>query len=300
MIIHFGFLNSKWTIEFNGGRIEPLLQFDEAAALIESNTNEDGFFYPPTSRDVAVDPRTGHTLEEIPKTKRPARLFHLPSSHTLDIPGITPAEPHRESHAFVLHLLGYLFGVRLQFSDWYMDHRVPTRPHQTHNVYFSHATCQQFLSHCYSAWKSSPSEERKLLINVLAMHCRAPSYLWDWEQFMMEYTALDGCWNLATSQHGLKQNTLHKDRLHVMCGAFGIQHQNEGSTHIAEIARLRNELFHEATWDGSQPGMATGKGFMEAYNLRRLNQRLIPAILSYHTRYINTPWWYIDAFSFDP
>lgn len=299
MIIHFGFLNSKWAIEFEGGRIEPVSHFDDAAALMQSYTHRDGFVYPPPSHEVIVDPTTGQTLEEIHRTQRPARLFHLPSSHALDIASIATDEPHRESHAFILHLLGYLFGVRLQFRDWYMDNRVPTQPHQTHNVYFSHATCQNFLSHCYHVWTAFSQEERKLLINILAMQSRAPSYRWDWEQFMMEYTVLDGCWNLSSSRYGLPLSTPHKERLNTMCKFFGIKYQNDGSTHIGEIVRLRNDLFHETTWDGSQPGMATGEGFMEVHNLRRLNQRLIPAMLRYQTPYIQTPWWCIDTFSFD-
>ncbi len=117
---------------------------------------------------------------------------------------------------------------------------------------------------------------------------------------MMEYTVLDGCWNLGTSQHGFPANTPHKERINTMCKGFGLRYQDDGSTHIDEIVRLRNDLFHEATWDGSQPGMATGDGFTEAHHLRRLNQRLIPALLDYRTAYIHTAWWLIDTFGFDP
>jgi len=298
VIFRFGPLTSKWTITFNGGNIERVPEFEEAAALVYAHAHQDCFLYPPQSRDVVVDPKTGQTLQEIPKTQRPARLFHLPSSHSMDLPDIVTDEPHRESHAFILHLLGYLFGVRLQFGDWYFDDRIPVRLYSTHNIDVSHATCTDFLSHCYDIWRGLRAEDRKLLINILAMHCRAPSYLWDWEQFMMEYTVLDGCWNLATSQHGLPANTPHKERINTMCKRFGLRYQDDGRTHIDEIVRLRNDLFHEATWDSSQPGMAVGEGFIETHHLRRLNQRLFPALLGYDTGYIRTPWWIIDTLPF--
>ena len=298
MIFHFGPLIRKWTIRFNGGSIEPVQDFDVATASINAQTHQDGFLYPPTNRDVVIDPSTGQTLEDIPKTQRPARLFRLPPTHTLDLPDIASEEPHRETHAFNLHLLGYLFGVSPQFSDWYFDRRVQIQLLRTHNIDYSPDTCQSFLSHCYDLWGALRAEERRLFVNVLAMHCRAPSYYWDWEQFMMEYTVLDSCWKLASGRRGLPAKTPHEKRITVMCKDLGVRYQDDGSTHIREIVRLRKDLFHEATWDGSQPCFATGDGILQVHNLRRLNQRLVPALLGYATAYVSTPWWIIDTFGF--
>jgi hypothetical protein len=61
---------------------------------------------------------------------------------------------------------------------------------------------------------------------------------------------------------------------------------------IEEIVRLRNDLFHESLWDKGQPcSVASSTGFQQEFNLRHINQRIIPALLGYNTNYINTPWW---------
>lgn len=61
---------------------------------------------------------------------------------------------------------------------------------------------------------------------------------------------------------------------------------------IKEISRLRNDLFHESLWDKGQPcSVASSVGFQQQFNLRNINQRLIPALFGYNTDYIETPWW---------
>lgn len=272
----FGFLNWGRAIEFEGGSIAPVPEFKETAGLVASCTNQDGFLCPATF------------------------LHHLPvrASHTLCLSDpYTIEELRRGAGAFIMHLLGYLFGIRLQFSDWWFDGRVPIRLQATHAIYISEATAQDFLSHSYKIWRAWKEKEQRLLTNALYMHCRAPMYRWDWERFTIEYMVLDACWKLAKLGHGVKDEG-HAKRVDSLCRKFGIP--SDGKL-VEEIVRLRNDLFHEALWDGSQPCMGgSNAAFLQPYNLRRLNQRLIPALLGYETPYIRTNWWSIDTFSFDP
>lgn len=293
----FGVLKCRWTIEFDGGSISPVSEFDEVTAWVDSYTNQDGFLYPPMARQVVVDPRTdGGVVEEVPKTKRPALMYRLPASHTLRLSDSGTREQLRQGiGAFVIHLLGYLFGTRLQFWDWWFDGRVPIR--STHNIGFTEATAKDFLSHCCRAWRSWIAQEQRLVTNVLYMHCRAPSYEWDWERFAIEYMVLDACWKLAELRYGVKDEG-HPKRIDILCRKLGIP--SEGNL-AKEIGRLRNKLFHEALWwNDSQPCMgASGTAFLQPYNLRRLNQRLIPALLGYNTPYVQTCWWSIGRRTFD-
>lgn len=292
----FGVLNRRWTIEFDGGSISPVSGFDEVTAWVDSYGNQDGFLYPPMARRVVLDPRTNEVVEEVPKTIRPALIHQLPASHTLRLSDSGAREQLRRGiGALVIHLLGYLFGTRLQFWDWWFDGRVPIQ--STHNITFSEATTQDFLSHCCRTWRSWTDKERRLLTNVLYMHCRAPSYEWDWERFTIEYMVLDGCWKLAELRHGVKDEG-HAKRIDSLCRKFGIP--SDGNL-VEKIVRLRNSLFHEALWDGSQPCTGVGGGtFLQPYNLRRLNQRLIPALLGYDTSYIQTCWGSMSPRVFSP
>lgn len=293
----FGFLPCDWTIKFGGGHISPIPEINKERTWVEKHANQDGFLYPPRSYTVRLHPRTSKKLGKVPGSDRPALRHPVPPSHELSLAAsITQEELRKGPGAFVIHLLAYLFGIRLQFHDWWFDSRVPIRMGQTHNIHFYTATVEDFLSHCYTTWQGWSSEEQKLITNVLFMHSRAPSYEWDWERFAIEYMVFDGCWKLARQRYGV-QDAPHQDRIKKACQRFGIPIDNGL---VRRIVSLRNDLFHETLWDGSQPCTAvSADAFQQPYNLRQLNQRLIPALLGYNNRYVHSIWWSLSARSFD-
>jgi hypothetical protein len=292
----FGFLPCDWTFEFSGGEICPIPEIDEIRRRVAAYTNEDGFLYPPLSYRVRLDLKTDQVLGRIPGTERPAHLHPVPPSHELRLRLPSTLEEARKGPgAFILHLLAYLFGIRLQFHDWWFDSRVAIRMGQTHNTYPNKAAAEHFLSHCYRVWVSWSAEEQKLITNLLFMHSRAPSYEWDWEQFAIEYMVFDGCWKLARRRHAVP-DVPHNHRVKAACQRFGIPCDDILAKKICD---LRNELFHETLWDGSQPCTAVKTdAFMCSDHLRRLNQRLIPALLGYNNEYVKTEWWSLSSFLF--
>jgi hypothetical protein len=298
---YFGFLPYRWTIEFDGGKISPIPEFEENATWIDKYTNEDGFLYPPIEHRVEVDPGTMKPWKEIPRTGRAAHLHRVPPSHELCLfePGKSE-EVRKGPESVIIQLLAYLFGVRLQFYDWWVDSRLPiTERARTHGIRFTAKTAEGFLSHCYKTWKSWGEGEQKLITNVLFMHTRAPSYEWDWERFTIEYMVLDACWRLATQLSKIqpKDYVPHGKRIEVLCQEFRIPSREDL---IKDIVYLRNDLFHETLWDGRQPGTAVSSdSFILPDHLRRLNQRLIMALLGYKTPYIQTKWWFLGNYSFD-
>jgi len=246
IIDRFGFLPCDWTFEFEGGEIRPIPEIDEVRKAVEKYTNEDGFLYPPLSHRVRLDWKTDRVLGEIAGTKRLAHLHQVPSSHELFLRASGTAEELRKGPgAFILHLLAYLFGVRLQFHGWWFDGRVPIRMGQTHNIYPNKAVVEHFLSHCYKVWERYSAEEQRLITNLLFMHSRGPSYEWDWEQFAIEYMVFDGCWKFAKRKHGVR-NVPHSDRIKAVCQRFSIPFDNDLARKIVD---LRNHLFHESLWD---------------------------------------------------
>ena len=125
-IDRFGFLPCDWTFKFDAGEIRPLPEIEKVREAIESYTNEDGFLYPPLSHRARLDWKTGEVLEKIPGTERPAHLHQVPPSHELYLcVSGTVEEARKGASAFIIHLLAYLFGIRLQFHDWWFDSRVP-------------------------------------------------------------------------------------------------------------------------------------------------------------------------------
>jgi hypothetical protein len=207
---YFGFLPWKWALEFEGGKILPHPEFEETAAWLDKYTHEDGFLYPPIEHRRVVDPITIKPLRKIPKTKRPAHLYQIPPSHEISLSDLDILKDIRKGPgSFLINLLAYLFGVRLQFHDWWVDGRLPIlEKARTHKISFTKDTAEHFLSHCYKIWEAWHEKEQKLITNLLFMHSRAPSYEWDWERFFIEYMVSDGCYKLAKSLGVVKKSHL--------------------------------------------------------------------------------------------
>jgi hypothetical protein len=193
----FGFLPYPHVIEFDGGTISPLSNYEDVKALVEEDVHEDGFLYP------SLTWRVNESGKEIPHTKRPQHLYSVTASHELRLcfSGVTE-DLRRGPGAFVIHLLAYVFGIRLQFHEWWLDGRVPVRC--THNIHFTDAVKEDFLSHSYQTWRNWPEQKRKLMTNVLYMHSRAPSYEWDWERFLLEYRVFSGLYTFTKRMPGMR------------------------------------------------------------------------------------------------
>jgi hypothetical protein len=85
------------------------------------------------------------------------------------------------------------------------------------------ATGEHFLSHAYREWQTWAQETRRQFTNILYMLNRAPSYEWDWEHFIMEYTVFDACYKVATEDLGLVTKVAgHAKRIDGLCAAFHI------------------------------------------------------------------------------
>jgi hypothetical protein len=285
VIDKFGFMPKKWSLFFDEYEIIPVDDYDEVKKCIDEYTNKDGFYYPPLVHTVKLDPITGEPKEKISKTERSAHLYPLLPSHVIKIKRtIKPLEQLRKGPTgFIIHLLGYLFGRRFQFYDWWFDGRIPMR--NPHNLLFTEKDMQDFARHSFSKWKIWQSDKQKLFTNLLFMHSRAISYEWDWERFMIEYTVFDGCWNFYS---GGNINYSHSGRLKKILSDLGMKIYEDK---IERIVKLRKDLFHETLWDKGQPCSAgDAEAFTSYYDLMRINQRLFVALLEYSTDYIYTDW----------
>ncbi len=306
-----GFLPIKHMIEFDGGAFIPLPKFDEAERIIDNCKNRDGFIYPPTivMKQGFSPPGEQKEIEwkDIPNTERPALLHKLPASHELSIVNYPIDDDFRKNDgAFLMYLASYLFGVRLQFQNCWFDGRVPIK--RIHNISIDQQTASNFFSHSYCTWRKWPKDLRIRFTNILYVNSKAPSYEWDWERFFINYMVFDGLYKFAENNFDDKK-TGHRKRLYKMCKHFGLACEKEN---LNKIWELRNNLFHECFWidnkygeseiqsdkNDIRPGRVFDVGFFQSQNLWRLNQRLIPAILGYDTKYISTTWSCMGSFKF--
>jgi hypothetical protein len=293
----FGFLDYNDAIIFENGIIEPISNFKENLKWINKYLNKDGFIYPPIVSDYHLD-ISFNKKEEIPNTDRPALLHKIPPSHQIRVhhPMFNP-EYRKWDLNFIIQLLAFIKGVRLQFSEWWFDGRVPIK--NINNLSISPSVLSEFLSHSYNKWRELEELYKKWFINILFMHNRTSTYEWDWEKFMMNYTVFDGSFKLFATINKIKNKIKHEERFKVLFDFYGIPYHEE---YINQIIFLRNDLFHQTIWDGGLPTAAEDKykGFYHHLSLMKINLRIIPAILGYQTNFIKMPWWSVHSVVFDP
>ena len=178
-IDYFGFLPRKWSFNFDNVKILPLENYEEIKKDIKGIKNTDGFLYPPRQCTKKVDPITDEFGETLPKTERPALLFKIDTSHNISINDSASIAEDREGQAaFLIHLLGFLCGTRLQFHDWWIDMRIQIK--ENAGIWcINEKTAKHFLRHSLNVWKSWDEENQKLITNALFMFSRAISYEWD-------------------------------------------------------------------------------------------------------------------------
>lgn len=277
----FGFLKYYKTIEFDGGKIEPVKNYLEQVEIIEKYTNIDGFIYPPITQKFK---------DEIPvqNSKKPSPVFNLPASHVLSIKKPVGENIKYEDGGFLVHLVGFLFGVRLQFSDWRFDGKVPVIS-KCHFV-FSNDVASDFITHSYKTWMSWNLDQRKRYINILYMHGKSKSYEWEWDEFIYQYLVFDALYRLHVELLGNNISGGHGARLQGLCEYYGI---NYNIDFIKNIYLLRNDLFHEALWDGNTPGLHNKSQLSHLMPkcLAGLNSKLIVRIIGYRNNYSISPGW---------
>ncbi len=284
----FGLLLTPIRLAAPGLEIAPLPDFESVAARFKSDTNKDGYFYPSSIETVTLPDWPDETRREpVPGTKRPAHLFFLPDSHQLTIVDPLSADPIRDDAAFIVHLLGYLYGTRLQVSGWQFDGRIPVLQ-STHHVWVGRRSFERFVPRAYQEWRANSPERRLKLNNILYMHTKAPSYEWPWERFLIEYLVTDAIYDYAIAAL-IATPVRHEERIRELCGRLGIW--CPANAPVAEIVAIRNSLFHQALWEGERPGYKiTADTYYKVFELRALNQRLIAALLGGLTTYTTREW----------
>lgn len=288
LIDAFGLLPIKESFNLPGYKIYLAENQTELDAYVKEYAHFDGFIYPPMQYTATVDPSNPSKQTKKPNSDRPAHLFRMPASHYIemnsnsgDLPGA------RRGHTgFIINLLGYLYGTRLQFCDWWVDGRVPYK--SQHNIFLPQKTAEKFLSGAVNTYITWDDQKSKHFTTILFMHTRVSSYEWDWERFLFEYVVLDALWKIIKEQNKITKHVKHEDRIKAICDIYGILYKEDI---IKQIVRLRNDLFHESLWDKGQPGSGGGSNaFYSSMHLTSLNQRIIPAVLGYKSSYIKSDW----------
>lgn len=292
----FGLLPIKESFDLPGCKIYLAENQAELDAYVKEYVHLDGFIYPPMQYTATVDPIDPSKQTKKPNSDRPAHLFRVPASHCIETGSSSDDlnKTRRDYTGFIINLLGYLYGTRLQFCDWWMDGRVPHK--SQHNILIPKATAEKFLTDAINTYITWDDQKKKHFTTILFMHTRVASYEWDWERFLFEYVVFDALWKIVKEQNNITKYVKHEDRIKEMCNIYGMQYKDDI---VEQIIGLRNDLFHESLWDKGQPGSGGGSGaFYASMHLTSLNQRVIPAVLGYNSTYIRSDWTAMGCIKF--
>jgi hypothetical protein len=209
------------------------------------------------------------------------------TSHEIDIGQPTGTDPLAHDVSFVVQVLAYIYGTRLQPTGWQFDGRVPVT-RKTHHVLVSRCALERVVGRAVDEWRAQSSDLRLRLTNILYMHAKAPSYDWLWEQFTMQYLVTDAIYDYQF-RAGTVVATAHEGRIRELCDRVGVWCPEDAP--IKALVDMRNALFHEALWEEERPGYRIS---VDAYDrvreFRALNNKLIAATLAGMSDYTRTPW----------
>jgi hypothetical protein len=293
-----GYLDYSIPINFNDGHIYPLDNFDKINSLMKEKINEDGFIYPPIINIYRQyfeegDGKLKIKEELIPRTKRPAEVFKIYPSHEIQIDTpIFAKDPRTNDGFFITCLIAFMFGVRLQIHDCWIDGRVPVAINC--DFIIKHAALEEFIELAYRSWRSSSDEGKRLLNNILYMQTRIKTYECDWEKFIIAYMVFDGCYKFLELNGKIpsKSYPKHKERLQFIIKHFGMETNNKW---IEQITKLRNNLFHEVLWgEGEHCFSGSTDTYRAMRILTKFNSRVIISLLGYKGKYTQSAWWKLD------
>lgn len=295
----FGYLPIAETLEFEGGSVSPVPEIFEVIQAVSKHAHPDGHVYPPLARTLAHKPGWKR-FRKVPQSNRPALFHKLPPTHFLKLEeGFASQDQARYGAAgFLIHFIGFLYGFRCQFHDWWMDGRVLTKSQADHSNPRAEAA-SRIVERALQRWRQYSERQRLVAINALFLHSRTHVYEMTWERLQAEYQVFDAVFALArdTGQIAGIGKIPHGDRIATLCGHFEIPMDAEK---IALIVRLRNDLLHEALWDGRMPGEARSQlSFYTPLWIHRLTKRAFLAVLGFEGKYIRAPWWTLGSFYFD-
>jgi len=264
------FLPRAVDFEFEHGEIATLPEFSRAYEQLSEVADGDSILHRGTF--------PGHSLT----------LFRLPASHRLTVN--SALGPLREEDgAFVMHLLGYLYGCRLQFEGWWFDGQVSLVA--THNTGVTAQVAGEMTTAALNVWREWNESNRRRVTNLLFILRRADTSPWDWEQFSFYYMVFDAIYKTLADENA---RIPHGKRFAHVSNVLELTPDKEL---FARFVYMRNELVHEALWLGGQP-TAGPSDYYTTGCLKRFVERAIAASLGCKGRYSSSPWHSIGASSF--
>jgi hypothetical protein len=233
----FGYLPQRLELSGDDFTISSLDTFDQAIETVsKSQRLRKGWLWPPTTDERNFDPQP---------------RFTVPFTHELSLHRVRIAEAD-ELAEFLVAVLGFLHGIVLIPEDWFHVTRVYTVPEGMREYVLRDSARLRVLEAAILFWRSK-EKFRQHLFGIMYWHCAASAFMQDYEVFAWHYTVLDACWRLHASLNSIATDPPHADRIKHLANAYHLTLPGPWEGGKA-IARIRNDLVHQARWGGAPIG----------------------------------------------
>jgi hypothetical protein len=219
----------------------------------------------------------------------PATRFELPPTHLLITPGRAYDAQYGE---FIVLMLGFMYGLRLTVRGTGHLHPTPLREHSLVNFVPKRAEVLACLGKATVFWDSQRTDLRQLLFGAIHWYLVAQSHNHQHERFAWAYTVLDNlhrvAWRTSPAYRALVPSELggHGTRPSALAQVYGtpLPSAFAGSAGApgtaAGLVALRNQLIHEARWQGQPIGYAVFQvGHEVILNLQHFCSQIILGLL---------------------
>ncbi len=302
----FGFLPNPIGVIGDDWSIEPLSTYEETTNEWKTYGDSYGWILPPIVYSEKRIPQVDGTfLTEVDhNTRRSTSHWNIPPTHKLIYSGSNVYDEEQERYGiagFLMHALGCIYGVELQFDNWYVMSRIRSKPG---GPFVPNKKAVISALKILPQWYNSQSSECKIVItNSLFMHNHVPSYENSWEEFLWQYVAFDGCWNVALNQTTPRittgsRSTSGEWRFKIFADKYGLISK---PLHFKEWAKIRDDLVHEVTWGGVMPSHSPDdKVYSACMFLRKFTTMALLACMSYDSESLSIDWHTSSRLALNP
>jgi hypothetical protein len=182
---------------------------------------------------------------------------------------------------FLILAYGFLLGLYLNPVGYFYLHRIPHEMGKLTGMILNKDDAEKGLSSFSRSFDTLDSEKRILAFAIAHWFLVGQSYEYPWDRFDVQYKVLDSIYKFS----GLSAEN-HASRPVVLADYFGIKKPQwvelDSNGKSSVLARIRNELVHEAKYAGKPIGYGYPE---ENFDLEfpQFNTKLISAIFGLRT-----------------
>lgn len=276
-----GFLICDHELVAIGVKVTPVDDYHALIADFHENRGVSrGWILPPVKR--GAHSKSEKTVFKNTEVFENSNIFAMPSTHNIEVDS-----GGEDKTKFMILALGLLYGLYLAPADFHYMYRVAYKPGKLTGIKPVKVDVEKGLSHISEKYDQLSTSERAQFYAAIYWFLVGQSASNVWERFDSQYKVLDGIYKIS----GIGRCT-HAKRPSELASAYSLDPPSWVAipmhSNTCELVTLRNELVHEAKFNGQPIGYSNPDVNFDI-EFRAFNLKLICSFLGLQTSYVATP-----------